>query len=45
MGNVLDKNVEKIKTQILCRIISENSTIYEIMSKNMVETEATIDVT
>ena len=46
MRNVLDKIVEKIKTQILCSItFSENRDIYEIMSKHMVEPEATSDVT
>jgi hypothetical protein len=36
--NVPDKVVEKIKTQILCSVtFSENSTLYEIMSKNVVD--------
>jgi hypothetical protein len=34
------KGVEKMKTHILCSMIfSENCTVYEIMSKNVVETE------
>jgi hypothetical protein len=34
------KVVEKMKTHVLCLItFSENSTVYEIMSKNIVETE------
>ena len=35
------RNVEEIKTHILCSInfFSENHTVYEIMSKNEVETE------
>ena len=40
MRNVLDKALEKMKTHILCAItFSENCTVYEIMSKNIVETE------
>ena len=40
MRNVLNKVVEKIKTHILCSItFSDNRTVYEIMSKTIVETE------
>jgi hypothetical protein len=41
MRNGLDKIIEKIKTHILCPItfFSENCTVYEIMSRNMIETE------
>ena len=34
------KVVEKIKTHILCSVLfSENRIVYEIMSKNVVQTE------
>jgi hypothetical protein len=40
MRNILDKIVEKIKTHILrSKTFFENSVIYEIMSKSMVEQE------
>ena len=40
MRNVFDKVVEKMKTHILYSIIFfENRTVYEIMSKNIVEIE------
>ena len=41
MRNVLDSVIEKTKTHILCSItfFSENRTVYELMSKNWVETE------
>jgi hypothetical protein len=41
------KVIEKIKTHILCSVtfFSENHAVYEIMSKNVVEPEATNDVT
>jgi hypothetical protein len=47
MRNILDRVLEKIKTHILRSIFffHENRAVYEIMSKNMVETEATNDVT
>jgi hypothetical protein len=40
MRNFLNKVVEKIKTHILCpKTFSENRTVYEIMTKNVVESE------
>jgi hypothetical protein len=40
MRNVPDKSIEKLKTHILYSItFSENIIVYEIMSKNVVETE------
>jgi hypothetical protein len=40
MRNILNKNCRENKTHILCSItFSESRTIYEIMSKNVVDTE------
>ena len=40
MRNILEKFLQKIRTHILCSVtFSENRTVYEIMSKNAVETE------
>jgi hypothetical protein len=39
MKNVLDKFAKEIKARILCSVTSENRTVYEIMSKNIVEIE------
>jgi hypothetical protein len=40
MGNVLDKSCTEMKTHILCSVtFPKNHTIYEIMSKNVVETK------
>jgi hypothetical protein len=40
MGKGLDKVVEKMKTHIFVQhLFSGNCTVYEIMSKNMVEPE------
>ena len=43
MRNIFKKIVEKIKTHILCSVtfFSQNRTVYEIMSKNVVEPERT----
>ena len=46
MRNVLDKIVEKNKTHLLCSVIffPENRTVYEILSKSLVEPEAADDM-
>jgi hypothetical protein len=41
MRNILDQDVQKIKTHILCskNFFRKSRAVYEIMSKNMVEPE------